>query len=160
MSVNVSPQEHNRTFMRVAPSHSFKSKLGGGPGYMSNERTCSLCVQLIESDEDAIGVGVGVWCWCGEKTRGWISFACSASACRGLECCLILRHDSTKGIKASIIQDQTCTIMNELVPRSFGNSECSYLWHSYSTEEEEEEEEEDDDDDDDDGGGGGQVCLS
>ena len=55
MSVNVSPQEHNRTFMRVAPSHSFKSKLGGGPGYMSNERTCSLCVQLIESDEDAVG---------------------------------------------------------------------------------------------------------
>jgi hypothetical protein len=46
MSVNVSLLEHNRTFMRLAPSHSFRSKLGGGPSY-----TCSLC----ESDEDAVG---------------------------------------------------------------------------------------------------------
>jgi len=50
MSVNVSLLEHNRTFMRLAASHSFRSKLGGGPSY-----TCSLCVQLSESDEDAVG---------------------------------------------------------------------------------------------------------
>jgi hypothetical protein len=56
MSANVSPLEHSKTFMRLAPSHSFKSKLGGGPGYMPNEHVVCVCtVQLIESDEDAVG---------------------------------------------------------------------------------------------------------
>jgi hypothetical protein len=74
MSVNVvSLLEHNRTFMRFAPSHSFRSKLGGGPSY-----TCNLC----ESDEDAVGAGAV------RKREGGGS-ACAASACRGLQCCLV-----------------------------------------------------------------------